>query len=234
MMLLIMGLLALQPQAPTGVGQVPTQAVGDSHRAAALRLAELELPEAGLAISQPNYASEIASSFVKTPQGVSIEQQYPGFALRFSNAAQPILQRALYRRLPELHQQVANIYAAEFTDVEMAEMAAFLQSSAGRKFISDARARVRVRASIAQGYKNARLAAGKEAFADATDAEREEIERYFWSPVGQKAWAAQNRTQPLVEAWTKKYSSDPTLEAQMNALSMKVMGQIAAEKSGRK
>jgi hypothetical protein len=234
-MLFILAFLALQAPATASGTQAPTsQTTADSHRAAALRLAELDLPESGLAISQPNYASEIAGSFVKTPQGASIEKQYPGFALKFSKAAQPIIQRALYKRLPELHQQVADIYAAEFTDAEMVEMAAFLQSPAGGKLISDARARTHVSTSIAQRYPNARLAAEKEAFAGATDAERDKIERYFNSPVGQKAWAAQIRVQPMVEAWTKKYSSDRTLEAQMNALSINVMGQIAAVKSGRK
>ena len=231
-MLELLAVVALQTATlPNAVPLVKVSAQQPSQASLALTVAQLSYPRESLPVAQDSYMRDFANNIVKTPQGARIEQRFPGFALRFSKAAQIVTRRSLYARLPELHRQLSKYYAANLSAEEMEQAIAFLSSRAAKQIVLGTSSNIDVGSLIlnhsAEGKTQVMDRAAAQAFAGLSPSEVAESSAFLKSPVGRRMVELGAGARVIAQAWT---DSDSSLKSKIEALPMNIIREMSARK----
>lgn len=150
--------------APSSLPAPTTLAPADQlRRAKALMLVQIVVREDMVKAGDPRNLASWRALFSSLPAYVSLEQRYPGAIDAIADAVEPVVSAQRSRRLPQLRERLADLYAANLTSAELDQSIAFYSSSTGRKFVALFLGKMGADARIADIRKNPEVGPGLDA-----------------------------------------------------------------------
>lgn len=170
---------------------------------------------------------QVVEALLADPEIERMEAEHPGIVKAMWAGARPVLADELVKSLPDLWDRLSRVYARHLTSAQIDEVAAFVESAAGRKLVSEMNRNADVKpmlrdvmrspeGEIGLGtYLETVGGAASATLAAMTPAEREELIRFFTSPAGRALQAAAPETTGLAVEWMNM--SDPETDQRVAA-----------------
>jgi hypothetical protein len=237
-------LLVLAPQAAPAAQAAPGAVAQDAHRQRALALAQTVQPrELVVASSMAALDRDFVRTLGEAPDVKALEAEVPGFMAAYYDAARPELKSMLEKRLPQLWQTLADIYAAEMSPRELESVLAFYSSPLGQKFVKFMHTNIDARPMLRDGMKNPDFnisaEAYKETVGNAVERLPEQLStdevRLFATFLRSEGGRAIGKVAPKVTtagvAWVN--ATDPEAEARLEQIAEETFTRLAAGQDER-